>query len=269
MTTIEEIRAGATRSRRWGWWYVAEERLRAMRGYSTSLIVTSFGNPLVYLFALGVGLATLVPAGIDGVSFLQFVAPALMMSTAVTVAAEESMYPVMMGFKWTKIFFGFNATPITPGQIVGGMITTVIIRVVATVSVFFGITVAFGAVPVATIVPMLVIATLTCLAVAAPLIAYTATLTNDTGQLAMIQRFVIMPMFLFSATFFPLTQLPAYLQWIGWVSPLWHGSQLARVLSYGMAEPLWVSIGHVVMLLAFVVVGAVLGHRVFVRRLTV
>lgn len=269
MTTVEQIRAGVARTRRWGWWYVAEERLRAMRGYSTSLIVTSLGNPLVYLFALGVGLATLVPAGIDGVTFLQFVAPALMMSTAVTVAAEESMYPVMMGFKWTKIFFGFHATPITPGQIVGGMVATVVIRVMATVAVFFGITVAFGATPVTTFVPMVVIATLTCLAVALPLIAYTATLTNDTGQLAMIQRFVIMPMFLFSATFFPLSQLPVYLQWIGWVSPLWHGSQTARVLSYGMDEPLWTSIAHIVVLGAFAVVGAIVAHRVFVRRLTV
>jgi len=51
-------------------------------------------------------------------------------------------------------------------------------------------------------------------------------------------------MFLFSGTFFPLAQLPVYLQWIGWISPLWHGTELGRVASYGMAEPVWLSMAE-------------------------
>ncbi len=66
------------------------------------------------------------------------------------------------------------------------------------------------------------------------MLAITARLENDEGWFALIGRFVIAPMFLFSGTFYPLEQMPIYLQPIGWVSPLWHATQLGRNLSYGM-----------------------------------
>ena len=76
-----------------------------------------------------------------------------------------------------------------------------------------------------------------------------------------------MPMFLFSGTFFPISNLPIYLQWIGWISPLWHGTQLGRDLSYGMVEPMWLVVTHVVYLLAIGVLGWYLTARTFARRL--
>ena len=113
--------AGGAAPRRWGSWYVAEHRIRAMKGYAGDALFQSFGNPLIYLFALGVGLASLVPQGVGDVSYLQFVAPALMATAAMTVTANETSYPVLMGFKWNPIFFGMNASPITGAQIVNGM----------------------------------------------------------------------------------------------------------------------------------------------------
>jgi lipooligosaccharide transport system permease protein len=74
-------------------------------------------------------------------------------------------------------------------------------------------------------------------------------------------------MMLFSGTFFPLSQLPLYLQWIGWISPLWHGTELSRVLSYGYEEPAWLSVVHVVYLVVFIVLGWWLARRLAVRRL--
>jgi lipooligosaccharide transport system permease protein len=74
-------------------------------------------------------------------------------------------------------------------------------------------------------------------------------------------------MTLFSGTFFPLSSMPWFLQWIGWLSPLWHGTELARVFAYGAVEPIWLTIIHVVYLAALVVVGWVWTRRLTARRL--
>ena len=66
--------------------------------------------------------------------------------------------------------------------------------------------------------------------------AYAASIEDDKGQFALVQRFVFMPMFLFSGTFYPLATLPLWLQWIGWVSPLWHATELGRWLTYGASD---------------------------------
>ena len=82
-----------------------------------------------------------------------------------------------------------------------------------------------------------------------------------------VQRFLIMPLFLFSGTFYPLHTLPPVLQWIGWLSPQWHAAQLGRVASYGLDEPAWLIVVHVAYLLVLAIAGWVLVRRVFTRRL--
>jgi lipooligosaccharide transport system permease protein len=77
-----------------------------------------------------------------------------------------------------------------------------------------------------------------------------------------------MPMFLFSGTFYPLSSLPLALQWIGWISPLWHATQLGRWLSYGMPLEPWQGALSVTYLLAMGVVGIYVARRRFERRLT-
>ena len=77
---------------------------------------------------------------------------------------------------------------------------------------------------------------------ALPLMAYTATHRGGQGPVRAGQRFIFMPMFLFSGTFFPLGALPIWLQWIGWISPLWHGTELGRVSPTATAEPLWLTV---------------------------
>jgi len=256
--------------RRFGSWYVAEHRIRGMRSYLRTIIATSIGNPLVYLFALGVGLASLVNAhagGVGGVSYLTFVAPALLASAAVTVAGEEFTYPMVMGFKWNPIFFAMNAAPISGKQITNGMIIAVVVRMVPTVALYFLVTVAFGASPSPWAFLGIATATLTGLAIGLPMMAYTSTIEQDRGQLPLLQRFVILPMFLFSGTFFPLEQLPLYLQPIGWISPLWHGTQLGRVVAFGHPEPLWLTATHVAYLSALSLVGWTITQRIVTARL--
>ena len=275
MTAVETTDASAliasgVKPRRWGSWYVAEHRIRGMRAYAQTLVATSIGNPLIYLFALGIGLATLVDQGtgdVGGVSYLVFVAPALLGLAAVTVAAEEFTYPMLMGFKWNPIFFAMNAAPISGAQIVNGIYIAVVARMLPTTLLYFVVMLLFGAVPLATGILVVPIAILAAMSIGIVISSYTAGVENDTSQMALIMRFGITPILLFSGTFFPLTQLPIWLQWIGWVSPLWHGTELGRVVSYGMSEPLWLSVVHILYPLTLVIVFWRIAQGVVTRRL--
>lgn len=264
--TAEAMEAGA-RVRRYGAWYAAEHRIRAMRAFAVTLIVLMFGNPLLYLLSLGLGLATLVAADVDGVSYLVFVAPALLAGAAFMGGAEESTYPVLVGFKFNPIFFAMAASPIAPRQIANGIFIGTAVRVIPTVIVYYAIMLLFNAVPSPLGVVTIVTASLLGMATATLVTWYTSTVVDDKGQMAVIMRFIVMPLFLFSGTFFPLSQLPIFLQWIGWLSPLWHGAQLGRVLSYGMAEPIWLTVSHVVYLVLLLIIGWRGTHRVVERRL--
>ena len=269
-TDAQAAIAAAARPRRWGFWYVAEHRFRVMRSYTGTVVVAGIGSPLLYLYALGVGLATIVDASgttIGGVSYLVFVAPALLASAGITAATEEFSYPVFLGYKWNPTFTGIHSSPITPHQIVDGVIVSVVVRLTVNMVLFYLLMLVFGAVPSATGFLAILAGLLGGLAFGKILMSYTSTLEDDTGQIAMVMRFIVLPMTLFSGTFFPLAQFPLWLQWIGWISPLWHSTELARVATYGYAEPVWLTAVHVLVLVGLAMLGWVLSRRIAVRRL--
>ncbi|UPO77528.1 ABC transporter permease [Arthrobacter sp. Helios] len=267
----------ARRARRFGAFYYAEHWLRRMRGYGWTVLVTAIGTPLVYLFGMGVGLASLVDTGTnaafdagDGssVSYLLFVGPALLATAAIMVSSEENTYTVMSGFKWRRTYYGPNASPLSSAQLVDGHVLGLGTRLLITCGAYFGFLLLFGAVGnPATAWLMVLTAILGGLAFGLPLMAYSASITEDRGQFAMVQRFIVMPLFLFSGTFFPLDTLPLVIRWIGWISPLWHASELGRMVSYGLAEPVFLTVVHVAYLLLLAVGGWLLTRRNFTRRL--
>lgn len=274
--SIEELAAEAVAAgaapRRLGAWYVVEHLARVWRRYLDINIATAIGEPVLYLFAFGVGLGVLVnastgPAGVDGVPYLVFVAPALIVMTAVSIVTSEFTFPVMGGFKWNPIYVGMNSAPLSGRQIMDGTVLFATIRMGATLLVYFAVMAAFQAVPAATGILTVPVATLTGLALGTPVLAYAASLTEDRGQFSILQRVLILPLTLFSGTVFPLEQLPWFLQWIGWLSPLWHGSELGRVVAYGAERPAWLIAVHVVYLVVLAVVGWRLAARIAARRL--
>ena len=261
----------AAKPRRWGAWYITEHKLRAMRAYKYTIVATAIGTPFIYLFAFGVGLATLVtenrgPEGVDGVSYLQFVAPALLCTAAVMTASEEFMFGILLGFKWNPIFYGMNAAPISGRQIIDGIFVFVAIRATTTVLVYYLVVLVFGGMRSPASWLTIPVAVLTALAFSL-VAAYTATITEDRGQFNIVNRVILLPLTLFSGTVFPLEQLPVFLQWLGWLSPLWHGSELGRVFAYGSPEPIWLTVIHVLYLAALAIVGWQLCIRISERRL--
>ena len=103
------------------------------------------------------------------------------------------------------------------------------------------------------------------MAAASPIAAYATTLENDSG-FAMVFRFGVVPAFLFSGAFFPVSQLPDWIEWLAYVSPLWHAVDLSRSLSLGTVNP-WLALVNVVYLLAWSAVGTRLAVRGFTRKL--
>jgi len=236
-------------------------------------LATSFIAPILYLSAMGVGIGSLVNGGsaragqLDGVSYLVFIAPGLLAANAMQTGVQEATYPVMGSFKWVRTYFAMLATPLRAVDVLIGHLIFMALRVFAVVTIFFGVMAAFGAIHAWTAVFVLPAGLLTGIAFSAPVAAFAATRENDSGFSALF-RFGIMPMFLFSGTFYPVTQLPDFLRVVAYLTPLWHGVDLCRSLDLGTAE-LWPVVGHVAYLTAMAVLGGVVALRNYTRRLEV
>ena len=260
------------RGMRFGAWYVAEYRIRSMTKWISEILAVSFGNPIIYLVAIGIGVGSLVDsntggAGINGVSYITFLAPALLATAAIQAAMDETSFPTLEGFVWNKSFYGMNSTQLTAGQIVDGIMIAASARAFLTAGVYLIVLWGFGAVPLASMPMLFLIASLAGLSFGALMLAATSFVKEDDGFFAIIARFVVAPMFLFSGTFYPLEQMPIFLQWIGWISPLWHSTNFARSVSFGLEVPGWLLIIHVAFLANSLVAGVLIARRQFASRL--
>lgn len=258
---------------RWGAFYVAEFRIKGMLKWWDAIIAFGLGNPVLYLFSVGIGIGALVDkgsggTGIDGVPYLIFLAPALLATAAIQGAMEEVTFPTLEGFEWNKTFFAINSTAITSRQIVDGIMWSAMARCVLQVFLYEVILVLFGALPWASIPVLTIVSVLAGFGFAAVMLSVSVLIKDDDGFFAIVGRFVLAPMFMFSGTFFPLTTLPIYLQWIGWISPVWHATDLGRALSYGADVPLWLMIVHLIVPLAFGAVGLLTAYPQFEKRLS-
>jgi lipooligosaccharide transport system permease protein len=237
---------------------------RAWRG----TVITSIINPVFYLGALGIGLGSIVNKSGGqplGVPYLDFVAPGLLAAAAMQIASGDSTWPVMASFRWTRQYFAMQATPLGVRDIFVGHQLYMVSRVAATSAIYLAIIAAFGAIDSWLAVFTLPAVTLLGLAFSVPTAAYAATQTSE-GAFVPYNRFVIVPMFLFSGTFFPVSRLPLPLEWIAYATPLWHGVDLCRELTLGNVHLLR-ALGHAAYLLLFVVAGYIWGQRTYTRRL--
>jgi lipooligosaccharide transport system permease protein len=261
----------AQHARRWGWVAYARYRVRAMRAYWQSMVGNGVILPILYLLAMGLGLGTLVDrhaGGVASVDYLVFVAPALLVSSLVMECTGEFTYAVMGNFEWHRIYFGVAATPVSPGQIAVGELAAVAGRLAAQGTAFYLILLVSGSTAAPWSWLMIPIGVLAALSFGAPLMAFSATREHDDASFAVVQRVIVMPMFLFAGTFFPLESLPLGLQWIGWASPMWHGTQLARAVSFGLPLSGWQVVAHLGFLVLLAGVGTRLAIAQYRRRLS-
>ncbi|CAN5155680.1 ABC transporter permease [soil metagenome] len=220
-------------------------------------VFTSFLMPMFYVLAMGVLLGGFIEdsADMEGASsYLAFIAPGLVAAHAMTIATGEVMWPVFGMIKWHKTYFGMIATPLRVSDIVAAHFCFVIFRIATACGVFllvlslFGLFESVGGVLAAFVAQLLI-----GMAFATPLYGYTAGLSNEAG-FAVVYRLVLVPLFLFSGAFFPISNLPSGLQQVAMLTPLWHGVDLTRMLTLGTVDGSALLV-HVAYLAVVVVLG--------------
>jgi lipooligosaccharide transport system permease protein len=250
---------------------VLEHRAVQYRRTFRSSAFSSFLSPVLFMTAMGIGLGGYVDrSGTDalgGLTYLQFLAPGLLAGTAMQAAAFEATFPIIGGLNWQRTFHAMYATPLSPRDIALGNLVWIAIRLAMIATVFSVVIVVFGAAASPLVVLGIPVATLTGMAFAAPIAAFSAT-QRTPNKFNYIFRFGITPLFLFSGTFFPIESLPGFLQPIAWLSPLWHGVDLTRGLVLGtVGERPAVMLAHVVVLVVIVVIASWATARTIERRL--
>ncbi len=251
---------------------IVESELVAYRRTWRGTVISSFVNPVLFLTAMGLGLGTLVDAGPSelAIPYIAFVVTGLMAATAMQSGAGDGAFPVMAGIKWRKEFHGAITTPIDPTDIVLGRFYWGVIRLTFILVVFASISVLFGALEIGHALLAVPPAVLTGLAFQTVVTAFTVTREDETSLSTMF-RFAIIPLFLFSGTFFPISQLPDFLQLVAYVTPLFHGVELVRKVALPEVDssvvtdmPMWI---HLAYLLTMTAVGLFLAARFLERRL--
>ena len=232
-------------------------------------IIGRFLSPLLFLLSMGLGLGSLVDAragGVAGQSYLHFVVPGIVATQAMWIAMNESTYQVFAYIKWNKMYAAMLATPLRVSEVLRGHLLAVAGHLTLGTTIFVAIAALFGGFRSWWALLCVPIGVLTGMAFTVPIFAYTGKQNGDDG-FNILFRLVITPLMLFSGTFFPVSQLPVWMQPVAWVTPLWHGVELARGASTGGLSPGW-AVVHTAALVVFVVVGWLLAVRIFTRRLT-
>ena len=237
---------------------------RLWRGSMT----VSFFTPLFFIASIGLGLGSLVnksSGGVGGVPYIDFLAPGLLAATTMQTAAFECTYPILGKILWDHIYDAMLATPLMVRDLVIGEMAWVTVRLLLVATIFWVVMVMFGVARTPESLLAIPTATLSGLAFASPLMAFTATQKNDSAM-GTVLRLVITPLFLFGGAFFPISRLPLFLQWVAWATPLSHGVALTRGLVLGtLATP--EAALHVAVLLIYVVAGVLIALPVLRKRL--
>ena len=230
------------------------------------VLVSGLLEPLFYLGSVGVGFAALVgtvPYGGHRVAYADFVAPALLATSAMNGSVVDATFGVFHKLKHMKVYDAILATPVGAVDIAVGEVAWSLARGLIYSTAFLAVAALFGdleswwsllALPASTLIGL-------CFAG----VGTAATTFMRSWQDFDLVQLAILPLFLFSATFYPLSTYPAAGQWVVELTPLYHGVALLRQLTLGAVE--WSALGHVAYLATLGVGGVIVAGRRLERRL--
>jgi len=240
--------------------------LRTWRGS----VFGRFLLPLLFLLSMGLGLGGLVDTsagGVEGIPYLHFVVPGILAAQAMWVAMGEATYQVMGAIRWNMKYHAMLATPVCIDDLLIGHLAYVAMQITGATAIFLGVAALFGSFDSWWVLLALPLTAATGMAFAVPIFAFSAKQETD-GGFNILFRFIMTPLFLFSGTFFPISQLPAFMRPIAWVTPLWHGVEANRALALGTPDLAGI-LGHTAYLLVVIQIGWLLARRAFTKRLVV
>ncbi|MBN9225291.1 MAG: ABC transporter [Microbacterium sp. SCN 70-27] len=233
---------------------VVERGVRSARSGNLAVVVSGFFEPVLYLASMGIGLESLignVAFGGHDVSYAAYIAPALLAVSAMNGAIYDSTWNVFFRMNYGKLYEGMLATSLGPLDVALGEILYALLRGLVYATGFMiimqvlGLNLAWTA--------LLALPAVTLIAFGFASLGMAVTSYMKTFQQMDWINFVLLPMFLFSATLFPITQYPGWVQGVIQAFPLWHGVELVRGLTTGILSPaMW---GHVAYYLVMIAVG--------------
>lgn len=234
---------------------VIERGFRVIRNQNWGVIATGFFEPVFYLLAMGMGMGALVGSvpGPDGrpIPYAMYIAPALLATSAMNGAIYDSVNNVFFKLRYSKLYEGMLSTSLGPVDVAIGEIFMALFRGLLYAIGFLTVITAMGLVTSWWALAMIPVALLIALGFASLGMAVTSYMKSF-QQLDLVPV-VLLPMFLLSATLFPITVYPEPLQWVIMALPLWHGVELMRQLSVGFFDGLTAL--HVAYFLVMSVIG--------------
>ncbi len=250
---------------------VVEYLVRVWRRSFVTTSAVAVGTPVIYLLALGFGLGTLVDRGpgagaLEGVSYARYIAPALITSAALATGISEAAYPVYSRFKWTRVYWGVAASPVSLGSIADGQALFIALRLTVSSLLCYLVLVVAGVGGGIAGVLMVPAAVLTGMSCSVWMLVLAAVMKKEGMAVNIVMRFVVIPMTLFSGSFFPIDRLPAAVRPLAWISPLWHGTALARSAAL-QSWHVGAAVAHLAYVLALTAIGLEMARRKFSAKL--
>ncbi|MEU7820214.1 ABC transporter permease [Catellatospora sp. NPDC049111] len=260
MTTATKSPGMALRFYRYCW-------LHYRRNWKGTIVI-SVANPLLFLVAIGAGLGAVVGSHVDalgGVSYLAFFAPGMLAAASMQNGMIESAFPVSYQRMPGRAYPVAVSTPLEPVDVLHGHALFMAVKIAIGAAAFCAVMFMFGVAASPLAVLALPAAVLTGFAFAMPVAAWAVTLP-DVRPVQTLFKWVVMPLYLFSGTFFATTQLPEAVQHLVALTPLWHGVELCRTLTLGTAT--WAgSLTHTAYLAALALAGYLVARRTYHRNL--
>ena len=236
---------------------VMSRGMLATRSSNAAIVVSGFFEPVFYLLSMGIGLGALVGTVVtttgQEVSYAAFIAPALLAVSAMNGAIYDSTWNVFFKMNYAKLYEGMLTTSLGPLDVALGEIGLALLRGVLYALGFLIIMQSLGLNLSWTAILALPAVVLIAFGFASLGMAVTSYLTTF-QQMDWI-NFVMLPMFLFSATFYPLSVYPEPIQWVVQALPLWHGVELIRGLTTGALSV--ALLGHVLYYVVMIAIGLV------------
>lgn len=244
--------------KRWRGKYLLERNLVATKSF-WPVLLSGFFEPIFYLFAIGIGIGALagdVEFAGRAVEYKAYVAPAMLAASAMNGSVFESTN-IFFKLKYGKTYDGVLATPVEPIDVASGEIGWTLARGAAYSAAFMLVMAVMGLIESPW--GILAFPATVLIGFAFGAVATAGTTFMRTWQDLDLVGFITLPLFLFSATFYPLDVYPPVLQVVAWFSPLYHGVVLVRGLTLGVLS--WTMLINVAVLVALGVVGSLITAR--------
>ncbi|HEY8701771.1 MAG TPA: ABC transporter permease [Arthrobacter sp.] len=232
---------------------VISRGLMATRSSNWLVMLSGFFEPVLFLISMGVGMGAIVGAvqgpGGEEISYAAYIAPALLAVSAMNGAVYDSTWNVFFKMNFAKLYQGMLHTSLGPLDVALGEIFLALLRGLLYATGFTAVMGVMGLISTPWAFVMIPASVLIAFGFASMGMGITSFL--KTFQQMDWINFIMLPMFLFSATFYPLSVYPQPIQWLIQAMPLWHGVELLRQISVGtFTEATAIHIGYYLLMTA-------------------